>query len=285
MPLNKSALVECKFDYLFIGRGIGDNTSKIVLLKTAVPSQNLPVASHGRRTNLVQNQNRTQRLLQRRMQQSLRPNTAVNQLTVEKSNKSDQNVQLDVKPKIEKLSFEGLERIHMNISTVKKEEKRQIETTGDTKHRINVMDFLASRTQLNAWTGIPTFFLLRKIEERVRSTNPKEIEVNGLSTMERILLCFIKLKTKLPSTCLTSIFGVTNASVSRNINATLPLIKEALEDIDFFSSSCKTNDNQVVALRMYGYDAARAVLDCKEAEPQKCDNCRECKCSSGWRIK
>ncbi len=147
--------------------------------------------------------------------------------------------------------------------------------------RVNVIDFLnlKSRTKLMAWTGIQTFSLLAKIEDRITSMHPKVLVAGSdLSLLECILLCFIKLKTKLSIICLTSIFHISSASVAQIFQIILPYIRRALDDVDHFSSTIESKDNQRITLRMYGYNEARAIVGCTEGDVPNS------KCKSGETI-
>lgn len=232
---------------------------KLTLKKAAVPSQNLPVASYSRRKNTAQNENRAQRLLNRNANQT-KDSTKVNGVIAGKTN--DSNQQLNDDRKIAKSSFVNRQRTKSDKTSVK------VSTVVSALPCVNVMDLLQTRNQLNAWTGIPTFFLLRKIEERVSLINPKAMEGIDLSLLECIVLCFIRLKTKLPFICLTSLFHISTSSVSKIFYAMLPIVKKALDDVDHFSSTIESNDNQLIALRMYGYNEVRAIVDCVDGDGQ-----------------
>lgn len=82
--------------------------------------------------------------------------------------------------------------------------------------------------------------------------------------MERILLCFIKLKTNLSFACM--IFCKVNSSISMNFFKMTPMIKEALERVVYFPSSEEMKANLPIAFRKYGYSQVRAILDCSEVK-------------------
>lgn len=160
------------------------------------------------------------------------------------------DIQLDLSQDTETKTFITVEQaLHLGVPVPKQMEEKgiQVNTLDDTLPRMNVMDLLTTETKLNAWTGIPTFALLRAIEDSVCTGYPKEVEHPSLSVVERILLCFIKLKTNLTFACMTSIFGITNSSVSLHFNSMLPLVKEALEDVVYFPSSDETKANLPIA--------------------------------------
>lgn len=245
-----------------------------MLLKTAVPSQNLPAASYSRRKNAAQNENRAQRLLNRSAKNTTTGDGAVvKKPSVTKPTKPSVKKKVCVKSPIQNFAFVKTEPISPSATSIeeKPDDKRNIvkvSTVDNALPRVNVMEFLKTRSKLNAWTGLQTFFLLHKIEERVSVIHPKMIGGNELPLLECILLCFIRLKTKLPFICLTSIFHVSTSSASKIFHFMLPFIKKALDDVDYFSSTIESSDNQLIPLRMYGYNEARAIVDCTEGDVQ-----------------
>lgn len=179
----------------------------------------------------------------------------------------------------ENIEFLSLEQaLHLGVPIPKKMEEKgiQVNTLDDTLPRMNVMDLLTTESKLNSWTGIPKFALLNTIVDCVCTAFPEEMDRTGLSVLERVLLCFIKLKTNLTFACMTSIFCIANSNVSRNFNLMLPMIKEALEYAVYFPSSDEIKANLPKAFRKYGYLHVRAILDCSEVKIQmlKCINCR-----------
>lgn len=244
-----------------------------MLLKSAVPSQNLPAASHSRRKNTAQNEKRAQRLLNRSTQHSTDNSSSngvmsSNGVIVKKPKESKK--QANANQKTQNSTIVKSERTtSLDISIQKSIDETKVkinatESETDALPPVNVMDLLKTRNKLNAWTGIPTFFLLRKIEERVSAIHIKRTDGNDLSPLDCIVLCFIRLKTKLPFICLSSIFNISTSMVSKIFNSMLPIIKEALDDVDYFSSTIENQDNQLILLRMYGYNEVRAIFDCSD---------------------
>lgn len=290
---------------------------KKILLKNAVPSQNLPAASYSRGKNAVQSEKRAQRLLNRNAKQSkdnvkndgeksnsgiqanaketaepkAHPSISIRKTSVGKNknvrlntvhnalpHKIAKNLQstrtkLSAKEKSQNSIFVKKEPTAQNAVSKQQNSdgKRENVNINTVHHTMNVMNLLKTRSKLNAWTGIQTFFLLHKIEERVSVIRPKVEGGNDLSVLESILLCFIRLKTKLPFICLTSLFHISTSSATKIFSAMTPFIKAALDDVNYFSSTIESNDNQPITLRMYGYNEARAIVDCTdEVQTSKC---------------
>lgn len=244
---------------------------KQMLLKNAVPNQNLPAASHSRRKNTVQNESPAQRLLNRKAKQSKGDAGVMVETSI------DLKKQVNAKENANNSNLVNSKRTtYPVISISKKSAERSVKDSSvdNACINLNVMDLLKTRNKLNAWTGIQSFSLLRKIEERVSAMHPKIVEANELSLLEGILLCFIRLKTKLPFICWTSIFHLSTSAASKIFNFMLPLITIALDDVDYFSSTIESNDNQLIPLRMYGYNEAREILDCSEGDVKnsKCNH-------------
>lgn len=141
-----------------------------------MPSQNLPVASHSRRKNTVQMESRAQRLLKRSAK--LSPDSSKGDGVVVEKPKDSQTLQV---PKVTQCS--PITRIktepNLDTSIAKKPDVRIAKTkntapvvgNSSLASRLNVMDFLTTRSKLNAWTGIQTFFLLNKIEDRIANSS------------------------------------------------------------------------------------------------------------------
>lgn len=255
-----------------------------LLLKTAVPSQNLPDAPHSRKKNKALIESRAKRLENRNAKLStdkLDPSPKVDQSIVVKTEGANNKV---IKaPKFTQVFIKQESIIPTTVVNPKPTKlgisARRVpdqSTVDNPLTRINVMDLLITRNKLNAWTGVQTFSLLRKIEKRVSLIHPNKIEGSDLSLLECIVLCFIRLKTKLSFICLTSIFNISTSSISKIFNTMLPLIRKALDDVDYFSSTINSEDNQPITLRMYGYNEALAILDSSEGDVQNSlhSNCK-----------
>lgn len=152
----------------------------------------------------------------------------------------------------------------------------QVNTFSDFLNQFSVMELFKSESQLNAWTGIPTFRLLHAIEDCVIVGNPNIEHGYSLSVLERIVLCFIKLKTNLSFACMTSLFQIANSTIAMTFNTMIPLIRRVLEVAIYFPSIEETRANLPKSFRKYKYETTRAIIDCSEVKIQipQCINCR-----------
>lgn len=178
-------------NYFLLGQVKGD-TPRPRLKKNAVPSQNLPLPTHGRKPNIVQNQKREQRLLQRELRKDM-PQLQVNASVVVKPNESAKKTKIEATvPEKRKSTFALLKptsQLKNSVPLKVQQKNTQVNTTADNTiiRRLNVMDLLTTQNKLNAWTGIPTFILLRKIEKRVLAALPQKMDGNDLSVLECVV--------------------------------------------------------------------------------------------------
>lgn len=87
-------------------------------------------------------------------------------------------------------------------------------------------------------------------------------------------MVFVKLKTNLTFVCISSIFRVSESSVTRYFTATLPIIAAALQKAVYFPTSKEIRQNLPKCFKPNFCDV-RAILDCTEVPIQKpkCTNC------------
>ncbi len=160
-----------------------------------------------------------------------------------------------------------------------KEVAIQVNTIEDFMPKFTVFDFITNDTKLNSWTGLPSFKLLDSIEDCLYTAFPDIItnsKLNSRSVRERIVMCFIKLKTNMSFVCLADLFMVSNDTVSRNFAQMISLLSEALKPIIYFPTVDENKANMPIAFRKYGYANVRTIIDCSEVKIQamKCTNCR-----------
>lgn len=211
-----------------------------VLCKYAVPKLNLPAASHTRIGNIQQNKSRSERFLRRTAKKNVLVSSTPNELTTETESSTMSaklTFQTSDSPNMQPSGsscvagqsaivslddFENNDEIFERFlqghdqclhesndapGVLKCDQCIQVNTLHDLiPYRFKVMDLLSSETWLNSWTGIPTYALLHCIEDCVSVGYPEEITNHELTLLERIILCFIKMKTNLSFACMTSIF-------------------------------------------------------------------------------
>lgn len=241
-----------------------------MLLRGAVPSQNLPASLYERKKNVAQMENRARRLANRNAMQATvtPPSTALvtqNLSIVKVESMKETAVKKTAKPS----------KPQRKKPTNKRNVEQTVQPSEPSRGLVNVMDFLKTRSKLYAWTGIQTFFLLRKIEEKISTTTMGHnalLETTELTLLECILLCCIRMKTKLSFVCLTSIFNVSSSVASKIFHIAVPHIRAALEDEIFFSSVFESEEKSPVTLRMFGYDEILALVESNDEfeENSKC---------------
>lgn len=160
-----------------------------------------------------------------------------------------------------------------------KEVSIQVNTIEEFLPKFSVFDFITSDTKLNSWTGLPSFDLLDAIEDCLYTAFPDIIttsKLNSSSVRERIVLCFIKLKTNMSFVCLADLFNVSNDTVSRAFAQMITLLSEALKPLIYFPTVEENKANMPIAFVKYGYQNVRTTIDCSEVKIQamKCTNCR-----------
>lgn len=142
--------------------------------------------------------------------------------------------------------------------------------------KCTVLDVINSEKLLNSWTGIPTFMLLDAIQSCVNRVRIETLtEENGVISMkEKIMLAFVKLKTNLTFICMSSIFHVSETTISRSFKTILPLIRAAIKTAVYFPSAEEIRCNMPKAFKPE-FISVRAVMDCTEIQIQKpkCVNC------------
>lgn len=140
-----------------------------------------------------------------------------------------------------------------------------------------MLKMLTTDSLLNAWTGLPTFELLNAIVDCVITVMGREKQNCGsLSITERVLLVFAKLKTNLTFIALSSLFNVSQATVSRTFANMIPILHASLKSVVLFQSCEEIRRNLPKCFQYHNFMNTRAVLDCSETSIQlpNCTNCR-----------
>lgn len=155
----------------------------------------------------------------------------------------------------------------------------QVNTIEDFLPKFSVFDFITSDTKLNSWTGLPSFDLLNAIEDCLYTAFPDILttsKLNRCSVRERIVLCFVKLKTNMSFVCLADLFNVSNDTVTRVFGQMITFLSQALKPLIYFPTVEENKANMPIAFRKYGYQNVRSIIDCSEVKVQamKCTNCR-----------
>lgn len=107
-----------------------------------------------------------------------------------------------------------------------KEDAVQANTIEQECTKIIVVDLISNDTDLQKFTGVPSFDVFNKIVKHVEHFMTARA---NLLTSSRVLLVLVRLKTGLSFNCLSSLFGVSESSVHRCFCSTLPVLAQVMK--------------------------------------------------------
>lgn len=130
--------------------------------------------------------------------------------------------------------------------------------------------------ELNSWTGLNSLNMLDAIEQSIRTLSAYKASIYSTITLrERVLLVFIKLKTNLTFSCMSTLFHLHYQTVSQTFFRTIPWIRAVCEPLVYWPSQAQIKRNLPHYFRPT-YEDVVAVLDCTEIAIKKpaCLHCR-----------
>lgn len=138
-----------------------------------------------------------------------------------------------------------------------------------------IMDFITTDTYLNMWTGISSFNLLHSIVENIPKYEETQKDKYKLSLESRVILFFIKLKTGLSFSCISSLFQIAISTASKYFYDIIPSIRAVLNFAVYWPSKEETLRNIPSCFKPH-FTNTRAVLDCTEVTIRsfKCTKCK-----------
>lgn len=146
----------------------------------------------------------------------------------------------------------------------------QVDVDSFMGKKFRLVDLLTSDNIVLAFTGVSMNLLIAVSNEVGRI----EEAITEMSTLERVILVLVRLKTCLPFVCLAPLFCVSRTTVSRHFYSTLHNLAAVLE------SAIPWPDKQEIARNLpqcfEEYRDVRVVLDCTEVTVEKshCASCR-----------
>lgn len=273
----------------------GHKSRRGLLKSDAVPSQNLlrevkkPISS-------ISAQMRTKRM-QYRENSSIK-NKVCLEMCVERSVTP---VHIYSAPELEPQPESNIQTSQVNIdsvstrkSHVEQPNKNQIAVVKtNASVQVNTLDYMFAKKisiiamiiksdkSLNTWTGIPTFEVLEKIQgcvemvyERIHGFPSYSLN-QGMTLEEKVVLCFMKIKTNMSMECIAHLFQINASACSRVFTTVISMIRIAVQCVIYFPSVEETRSNLPKCFQK-DFVAVRSVLDCTEIQIQipKCINCK-----------
>lgn len=139
-----------------------------------------------------------------------------------------------------------------------------------------IVDLITNTEQLYAWTGLSSFDLIDAIEEGFNFVYPDDKQKRfELLLKERIYLILIKMKTNLAFINISTLFGVSRSTISRNFQYMVPRLEKVLSPALYFPEIGEIRKKMPKCFKP-NFTTVRTVFDCTEIEiPQlKCLKCR-----------
>lgn len=167
---------------------------------------------------------------------------------------------------------EALVQLSQDVPDLCTEDKGiQVDAESLVGKRLRLIDLLTSDSIVLAFTGVTSMNLLITISNEVGKIEHVATE---MSTLERVILVLVRLKTCLPFVCLAPLFCVSRTTVARHFYGTLRYLAAVLE------AAIPWPDKQQIASNLpqcfEDYKEVRVVLDCTEVTVEKshCASCR-----------
>lgn len=135
------------------------------------------------------------------------------------------------------------------------------------------MDFITNDLFLNMWTGISSLKLLQSIVENIPKYQKRD--EYKLDLESRVVLFFIKLKTGLSFSCISSLFRIAVSTASKYFYDIIPSIRAVLNFAVYWPSKEEIMLNMPIHFKP-NLTNTTAVLDCTEVTIRsfKCTKCK-----------
>ncbi|XP_044744750.1 uncharacterized protein LOC123306697 [Coccinella septempunctata] len=219
-------------DYIATGSVLQHMKLKV----TAVPSRNLPERKFSKALNRVSIARRKQRLEKRSALRdehiNPRPTTdAIHSHELQSTETPEQQKVLEISDlnEDEKSVVEALLDLQFigNKNVVETHHDKGVQLqSGDLIW--NFVSTITSDKQLNSLTGIPNFDMLNNFVELITKFYPDR-KIHKLSTKERIILVFMKLKMSIKFTVLSFLFRVSQTTVKNIFSEYIAYLANVLE--------------------------------------------------------
>ena len=237
------------------------------LKSVAVPSCNLPQCESCEKKGKVEatGQRRIKRAQNKDQRRELRlenstPKDSLNSL-------DDENIEL---PSVEELMGNEMETEASNQEELLIFSDVQMEVTRRLP-RISFCDTVTNNTDLSTLTGIPDFSTLDKIVNIVRKVTPQLENSGQISTRERVVLTFVKLKHNVSYALLAVVFKCcTKRNYAKIISRMLDILSSFLKWAIPWPS--KEEILQNMPLCFEDYEDVRVIVDCTEIFIQRPKN-------------
>nr|XP_037283554.1 uncharacterized protein LOC119176397 isoform X1 [Rhipicephalus microplus] len=147
----------------------------------------------------------------------------------------------------------------------------QVDVDSIIGKQFRLVDMLTSDNTVLAFTGVSSMTLLVAISNEVSRI---EAAVAEMSTLERVILVLVRLKTCLPFVCMAPLFSVSRTTISRHFYSTLCNLATALKCAIPWPNKQEIASNLPQCFEEY--KEVRVVLDCTEVAVEKshCASCR-----------
>lgn len=132
------------------------------------------------------------------------------------------------------------------------------------------MDLLETESNLRSWTGIPSFGILRRIEENISLINAKQnvMKTFRVSAKLLIVLVFVKLKVNLTFKQMSPLFKIPPQTISKYFTKMLPVLRAALSPVIYWPSKEEIMFNTPKCFKP-NFESCRVICDCTEVEIEK----------------
>lgn len=132
------------------------------------------------------------------------------------------------------------------------------------------MDLLETESDLITWTGIPSFRILRSIQENVCMMYKTQNVLKSFraSTKLLIVLVFVKLKVNLTFKQMSTLFKIPPQTISKYFIKMLPILRAALSPVIYWPSKEEIRFNTPKCF-IPNFESCRVIFDCTEVEIEK----------------
>lgn len=247
-------------------------TKKPMLKKNVVPSQKLPRGTIERvftEAQLVMTENRRKRHLLRETK-----HTNGQDLSAYDCFTETELISEDVLVSAEEEATEALMNLKELKPAIAKEmvdQGIQVDATVFSLKRFTVGKLIRTDEQLCAFTGIPHFGVLHGIHENVSLLESNANHAH--STMDRIIMTFIKLKLNMSYLVLGTLFDVSRVTCKNYIAHMIPMLSATLGICLYWPDREEISRN--IPLCFKKFKNTRIVLDCTEIALESC-KCLHC---------
>lgn len=137
-----------------------------------------------------------------------------------------------------------------------------------------IIGLIRNDSELSTWTGIPSFKILNAIKDNLELTLTENLVKSPMKLEKIVIMTFIKLKMNMSFTAISTLFGITDRTVSKNFYFILKYLRCALSAAVYWPSKDEIAGNMPKTFKKY--QSTRVVLDCFELKipALKCLTCR-----------